>query len=95
MTPTLIEQYSTHQRVLGYSRRTISQRAWSVGLWFRFLDVHGVTVHTAGVAELVEFLDRWPAPSPAIRCVPISASSTGGPAHVTCSTMTRPTGCPR
>ena len=35
---TLIEQYSTHQHVLGYSRRTIGQRAWSLGLWHRFLE---------------------------------------------------------
>ena len=59
---TLLDQYSTHQRVLGYSRRTIGQRAWSVGLWQRFLEARDVTLHTATVADLVEFLDRWPAP---------------------------------
>jgi integrase/recombinase XerD len=60
---TLIPAYSAHQRVLGFSPRTVRRRQWSLGRWGAYLDEHGATVDTATVELLEQFLAGWAAPS--------------------------------
>jgi integrase len=59
---TLVAAYSAHQRILGFSRRTITRRAWSLSQWGQHLADHGVDVATASVEHLEAFLSRWPSP---------------------------------
>lgn len=57
---TLIAQYTAHQRVQGFSPRTVHRRVWSLGLWRRHLADRGACVTTATVDHLESFLARWP-----------------------------------
>lgn len=57
-----INAYLNHQRVRGFSPRTISRRAWSLGLWCRYLDDHRTSLGKATAADVEGFLARWPAP---------------------------------
>jgi integrase/recombinase XerD len=58
----LIDQYTAHQHVRGFSRRTTDRRAWSLGLWLDFLTIHDAQLATATVEQLETFLARWPSP---------------------------------
>ena len=58
----LLRQFSAHQRVRGFSERTVARREWSLGKWIDFLDREQVGPRPTG--EHVElFLAQWPAPS--------------------------------
>ena len=59
---TLINAYLSHQRVRGFSERTIDRRRWSLRLWVEHLDRHHACLSTATVEHLEGFLARWPAP---------------------------------
>ena len=56
----LIDAYLNHQRVLGYSPRTIDRRSWSLRLWADHLDP--VPLTDATIDHLETFLARWPSP---------------------------------
>ena len=58
----LINAYLSHQRVRGFSERTIDRRRWSLHLWERHLADHDACLSTATVEHLEGFLARWPAP---------------------------------
>lgn len=60
MASTLIAKYAAHQRVIGFSRRTIERRTWSLSLWHSHCAHRGERVDTASPDLLEEFLARWP-----------------------------------
>jgi integrase/recombinase XerD len=55
---TLIDEFTAHQRILGFSERTIARRRWSLSLFVAHLD--GRALGDATVADLRMFLARWP-----------------------------------
>jgi integrase/recombinase XerD len=56
----IINLFGNHQRVRGFSRRTIERRAWSLSLWVQYLHVHESGLGDAGELVLTSFLARWP-----------------------------------
>jgi integrase len=56
----IISQYANHQRVRGFSRRTIDRRAWSLALWAEYLHLHQLGLADADLIVLTNFLARWP-----------------------------------
>ena len=57
-----INAYLNHQRVRGFSPRTVNRRAWSLNLWVNYLLSHDSSLGKAGPADVEGFLARWPAP---------------------------------
>jgi integrase/recombinase XerD len=61
-TDTLIADYAKHQRVRGFSRRTIERRRWSLTLWSAYLVDGGSSIERPDVDDLEGFLARWESP---------------------------------
>lgn len=52
--------YCAHQRVRGFSRRTIQRRTWALRLWAEYVEASG-GLAAATVDQLETFLSRWAA----------------------------------
>lgn len=59
---SIINKYTSHQHVLGFSRRTIDRRRWSLTHWERHCRTRGNRIDGATVDDLESFLARFPAP---------------------------------
>lgn len=57
MVADMIEEFLDHQRVRGFSPRTVNRRAWSLGLWNDYVS-GGLSTATA--TDVERFLLRWP-----------------------------------
>lgn len=57
----LMRSFSAHQKVRGFTERTVARREWSIGLWLNWLEAEAVTEPGGEHVEL--FLARWPAAS--------------------------------
>lgn len=58
----LIDGYTRHQRVRGFSRQTIRRRRWSLRSWTAYVAAQGVTIATADVGHVEGFIGRLEAP---------------------------------
>lgn len=59
-TRHLLEGFVAHQKVRGFSERTVKRRVWSLGHWVAHLDTEGIWLGDADGQDVEEFLARWP-----------------------------------
>jgi integrase len=58
----MLTLYGNHQRVRGFSARTIDRRAWSLARWAEYCHLVDATISTARPLQVEQFLSRWPSP---------------------------------
>jgi integrase/recombinase XerD len=58
----MLTLYGNHQRVRGFSARTIDRRSWSLALWAQHCHLCDVELGTARPLHVEQFLARWPSP---------------------------------
>jgi len=58
----MLTLYGNHQRVRGFSARTIDRRAWSLALWAQHCHLVDVELGAARPLQVEQFLARWPSP---------------------------------